>query len=59
MKVLAFFPLTYLAGIHGFAMFAPYAALFVAAAHVLRWSRKSRVAKPALISIPVTHAATI
>jgi hypothetical protein len=59
MKVLAFFPLTYLAGIHGFVMFAPYAGLFVALAYFLRWSRKLRVAKLALISIPVVHAANI
>jgi hypothetical protein len=31
MKSLRFLPLTFLAGVHGFALFAPYAALAVAA----------------------------
>ena len=34
-------PLAYVAGAHGFALFAPYLALFLAAAHVLRRGRRA------------------
>ena len=34
--MLRFLPLAYLAGVHGFALFAPYLALFLAVAHFLR-----------------------
>ena len=50
MKVLAFFPLAYLAGVQGFAMFAPYAATFMVIALVLRRSRQTRE----LRAVPVT-----
>lgn len=53
MKVLAFFPLTYLAGVHGFALFAPYLGLFLVVAHFLRRARKSREVKVIPITISV------
>jgi hypothetical protein len=37
MKLYLFFPLTYLAGVQGFAMFASYLCVFLAAAHLVRW----------------------
>jgi hypothetical protein len=40
-------PLAYVAGAHGFALFAPYLALFLAAAHVLRRRRRRVVVQPA------------
>lgn len=46
MKALWFFPLTFLAGADGFAMFAPYVALVMAAFMVTH--RKQR---PALVSV--------
>ena len=39
MRSLCFVPLTYLAGVHGFALFAPYLALFFAAVLILRRRR--------------------
>ena len=33
-KALHFLPLTFLAGTHGFALFAPYAAVVLAALHL-------------------------
>ena len=36
MKTLWFVPLTYVAGVDGFALFAPYLFLFVTAVYVLR-----------------------
>jgi hypothetical protein len=42
MKALAFFPLAYLAGTEGFAMFAAYVSAFLTVLMVLRWWRKSR-----------------
>ena len=53
MKALAFFPLAYLAGIQGFAMFAAYAATFLLLVAVLRWSRKSRMLKLRPVTIPI------
>jgi len=52
MKALAFFPLAYLAGVQGFAMFAAYAATFLVLVAVLRWTRKSRAVKLRPITIP-------
>jgi hypothetical protein len=48
MKVLRFLPLTFLSGAHGFALFAPYLALFLAAAHLLR-----RRQREALVALPL------
>jgi hypothetical protein len=53
MKALAFFPLAYLAGVQGFAMFAAYALTFLLLVAVLRWSRKSRVLKLRPITVPI------
>jgi hypothetical protein len=36
MKHLRWLPLAYVAGVHGFAFFAPYAAFMLVAAHVFR-----------------------
>jgi hypothetical protein len=59
MKVLAFFPLAYVAGVHGFALFAPYAATFLVIAHFLRWSRKLRQSKSAPINLALTSASPV
>lgn len=40
MRSLYFMPVTFLAGQHGFMLFAPYLALFLAAAHLLRGRRR-------------------
>ena len=36
MKHMRWIPLTYLAGVHGFAIFAPYVAIMLTAAHLIR-----------------------
>jgi len=36
MKLMLFLPFTFLAGVQGFVLFAPYVVLFVTAAHVAR-----------------------
>jgi hypothetical protein len=51
MRALAFFPLAYVAGVHGFALFAPYAATFLVIAHFLRRSRQAREAR----LVPITQ----
>ena len=40
MRTLRWLPLAYLAGFHGFAIFAPYAAVLVAVCHLTTWRRK-------------------
>jgi hypothetical protein len=45
MRSLRYVPLAYLAGIHGFALFAPYLAFFVAASHLIH-RRRAAVAAP-------------
>jgi hypothetical protein len=50
MKVTLFLPLAFLAGAHGFAIFAPYLALFLAAATLLR--RRSGESRPIPLPIP-------
>ena len=45
MRMIRWFPLTFLAGAHGFAIFAPYAALVLVTFHVARTIRKSRFAR--------------
>jgi hypothetical protein len=42
MKTVLLVPLAFVAGVHGFAIFAPYLALFLAAAHVLHARRRRR-----------------
>lgn len=39
MRSLRFLPITFLAGQHGFLFFAPYLALFLALAHLVRLRR--------------------
>jgi len=59
MRSLWYLPLTFLAGVHGFAIFAPYLALVFAALH-LRSRHRARLAAvtalgaPIPLSIPVT-----
>jgi hypothetical protein len=36
MKHLRWLPLTFLAGVHGFAIFAPYATVMLVVGHVMR-----------------------
>jgi hypothetical protein len=36
MKMARLLPLAFLAGVHGFAMFAPYLAVFLTVAHIAR-----------------------
>ncbi len=55
MRLTMLLPLAYLAGVHGFAMFAPYLAVFLAAAHLLRRRRL----QPAPIPIRPLQVATI
>ena len=43
MRSAVFMSLAYLAGVHGFAFFAPYLVLFAGAVHVLR-TRQRRLA---------------
>jgi hypothetical protein len=43
VKSLWFLPLTFIAGIHGFALFAPYLAVSVAIPPLLRRLRKARL----------------
>jgi hypothetical protein len=54
MKSLRFLPLTFLAGVHGFAIFAPYAALAVATLLVANRRRRQRVLAlaPVLVRAP-------
>lgn len=44
MRLVIFFPLAYLAGVQGFALFAPYATFFLILAYFLRRRRMARVA---------------
>ena len=39
MRTLRFVPLTFICGVHGFAFFAPYLVMFLAAAHLLKRRR--------------------
>ena len=39
MKSLRFLPIAFLAGIHGFALFAPYVVLVLATAHLVKRRR--------------------
>jgi hypothetical protein len=40
MRTLRFMPLTYLAGLHGFLIFAPYVTLLVLVDHTVRYFRR-------------------
>ena len=53
LKALRFLPLAFLAGTHGFALFAPYAGLVLAALH-LRSLRRRRALRQVTGAFPVT-----
>ena len=42
MRHLRWLPLTFFAGTHGFAVFAPYATCLLALAHLIRRQRRRR-----------------
>ena len=48
MRTLRLIPLTFICGVHGFAFFAPYLVMFLAAAHLLKRKRT-----PVLAPVPV------
>jgi len=52
MRSLWYLPLTFLAGVHGFALFAPYLAIVFTALH-LRSRRRARLAAAVIIDAPV------
>jgi hypothetical protein len=52
MKSLRYLPLTFLAGVHGFAMFAPYAAIFLGIVHLINRRRRKLVPVPVPIRVP-------
>ena len=45
MRTLKWVPLAFLAGVHGFALFAPYAAAVVVASHVTAAMTRRRQAR--------------
>ena len=47
-KLLAFFPLVFVIGTEGFAMFAPYVVLLLSLAHVARRLKP----QPAAVAVP-------
>ena len=51
-KALQFLPLAFLAGTHGFALFAPYVAVIMAAFH-LRSMHRGRARRLAQLAAPV------
>lgn len=57
MRSLWYLPLTFLAGVHGFAIFAPYLVVVYAALH-LRRVRRSR-ARAAAAQHPVAPVPTL
>jgi hypothetical protein len=52
MKTVRLLPLAYLAGVDGFALFAPYLATFLVVVHVLRVSRAARLRTDQIETIP-------
>ena len=53
-KALQFLPLAYLAGTHGFALFAPYVGLILAAFHLRSIHRaRTRRLVPVPVAVPV------
>ena len=46
-RALHFLPITFLAGTHGFAMFAPYVAVVLAALHLRSRHRQRKAKAPA------------
>ena len=56
LKLLRFLPLAFIAGTHGFALFAPYAAVVLAALHLRSRQRQRSRARARSQSLPVTPA---
>ena len=55
MKSLRYLPLTFLCGVHGFALFAPYAALATAALLLFRKRRQRALAAiPVAVAVPAS-----
>jgi hypothetical protein len=52
MRSLWYVPLAFLAGAHGFAIFAPYLAVVFAALHLRSRARARALAVAALVPIP-------
>ena len=54
MRSLWFLPLTFLAGVHGFAIFAPYVAIVFAAFHLRsrHRARRAAAAESTPVSVP-------
>ena len=48
MRMFRYLPLAYIAGVHGFALFAPYLALFLTLGHVLHRIAEHRAAAAAI-----------
>lgn len=56
MKALRFLPLAFLAGTHGFAIFAPYLAVVLAALQVRAWQRSRAKLAPVPVPLPAMAA---
>jgi hypothetical protein len=56
MQVVLLFPLAFLAGMDGFAIFAPYLMLIVIAGHLIQRRRRAALARAAAAITP--HAKT-
>jgi hypothetical protein len=56
MKPVAYFSLAYIAGVHGFAIFAPYLTFFLSLAYVLKRVQKARRVKVSPITVPVEQS---
>ena len=52
MRTLWFMPMTYLAGIHGFAYFVPYLLIVATLALVMAQAKKARALIPAPAAVP-------
>jgi hypothetical protein len=52
MRPVAFFSLAYIAGVHGFAIFAPYLTCFLSLAYVLKRVQRAKRMKVSPITIP-------
>ena len=60
-KALTYLPLAFLAGTHGFALFAPYVAVVLAALHLrsVRRQRRSARQRSALPTVAAPSAAPL
>jgi hypothetical protein len=57
MRLYRYLPIAFFAGIHGFALFAPYLALVLAATHYIRKNQKRRVSELlAIDDVPTENA---